>query len=151
MWTTGYDDSTDLYGFIRALNRLRKRERIERASMMLMGVSSDWLVLCRGDPDGPGGCPVWLFANNRVAEHFEQPYEYCPTQLPVEIPGTVWVDELSGQTAWVEDRCLVARDGAPKVFVRQDRPEQTAEGDTLWRGGRERSPHAGSGTQVKYE
>ena len=119
LWASRFNQSSELYQHIRALNRVRRQQRLGLATMTLIGASDEWVVLCRGDPATAAGS-AWLFANNHPASREHTPHVYCPPRLPPRLPPEgdgEWVDELSGQRARFVDGCLHAPDGRPKVLV----------------------------------
>mmetsp|Transcript_29607 Transcript_29607/g.84424 ORF Transcript_29607/g.84424 Transcript_29607/m.84424 type:complete len:641 (-) Transcript_29607:315-2237(-) len=115
LWDDRYDTTTEMYGFIRALNLVRKEFGAEvlGALEVVDTKHEGLLVFRRGGRSG-----VWVFVNNFREGHGA--VRYCG-ELPDASDGGVWVDAISQEAAVFDAGCYRSADSRPKVLVRRQR------------------------------
>jgi len=119
LWDKGFNQSTDMYQYIKSLNAVRKHsEGMPLSSQDVIPSNSDAkLIFTRGGKD-----KMWVYLNN-MASNSSGGVDYC-AELPPTTAGYKWVDWFTGKDAVFEGGCFKAGDALPKVLLPE--PEATS-------------------------
>lgn len=120
LWQYRWRNTTDTFGFLAVLNRLRKKHNFTSTDIDVVHWEETQLVFTRGGQHG-----AWVFLNNLPNTTSRVAYNAA---LPAPPAGQAWASAFTGRAAVLEHGRAVVEHSHPEVLVLQDvtRPLQDA-------------------------
>merc|ERR1712137_957429 len=94
LWQTRYNTSTWQYAFLRKLNAIRKKYKLQASQQTIYIDDVEKLIFSRTPDAGSEDDEVWVYLNNKQNWSAHTPKMYChgPAQ-------GAWMDALTGEEA----------------------------------------------------